>query len=561
VVGRSRTTGQTVVIDRSTTFSTAQRHIGIFGHSGAGKDVPALHPRHERRRARTQLFVMTRARYGRLARAWAAATSSSRSALARHQRARPSGASRARPRWSAAATPSTCAASSAASSTRPNARRWIGGAGHVRGGRIARLGTSRPLPADSRVARVLARWVQGSLGQLFSRPPRRPGRAHGRVACASCGRDGGARPLLLARHSGRGSRIGTGGGCSDRRLGLLFEDRPSGGSWYRWPGASASTTAAWSSPPQNPGDLLSGTPARWSRPTRAALLRPPCAGEAAKLQRAFDLSEVQRTAWRPPAGASSSWRPAPPSADHGAGPARGRPPPWRVPELRPFVESLSWARPSASPAHGRSPRPGMADVAACTGPAAGCRLRDGAVVRVRTLERHAGAPLAGIAPCAGQWTSRSTRPRAGCVRVQASVVATADVDVAESGLGRGGGRGHPTCLGAVQRLPVVGSLRHLPQPGARASRGGRSPGGRRGAASPPPRPSPFRLHQVHRFGRVLGTAGDEADMLEIWPTLFRVWPEPVGSDPVLLAAGLTSGVPRLLTPRSPRVDCRAPVGC
>jgi type IV secretory pathway VirB4 component len=154
------------------------------------------------------------------------------------------------------------------------------------------------LPADSRVARVLARWVRGSLGQLFSRPTNIDLEAPIVVFGMRELRAEMVAPVhyllaeaLWARIKGR-----------DRRrllvideLGLLFED-PTVRRFVvnlarrirKYDGSLVFAT-------QNPGDLLSGD-AGAVVATNPALhffgaQRP---GEAAKLQHAFRLSEAQR---------------------------------------------------------------------------------------------------------------------------------------------------------------------------------------------------------------------------------------------------------------------------
>jgi hypothetical protein len=155
------------------------------------------------------------------------------------------------------------------------------------------------LPVDSRVARVLARWVSGSLGQLFSRPTNVDLDASIVVFGMRELRAEMVAPVhyllaeaLWARIKGR-----------DRRrflvideLGLLFED-PTVRRFVvslarrirKYDGSLVFAT-------QNPGDLL-GAESGAVVATNPALhffgaQRP---GEAAKLQQAFDLSEAQRT--------------------------------------------------------------------------------------------------------------------------------------------------------------------------------------------------------------------------------------------------------------------------
>jgi hypothetical protein len=153
------------------------------------------------------------------------------------------------------------------------------------------------LPADSRVQRILVRWVQGSLGQIFSRPTNINLDADLVVFGMRELRAELVAPVHYLLAEALWARIKK----RDRRrmlvvdeLGLLFEDpivRRFVVSLARrirkYNGSLIFAT-------QNPGDLLSGDAGAVVATNPAVHFfgaqRP---GEAAKLQRAFQLSEVQ----------------------------------------------------------------------------------------------------------------------------------------------------------------------------------------------------------------------------------------------------------------------------
>src|SRR5262249_27141059 len=154
------------------------------------------------------------------------------------------------------------------------------------------------VPQSSRLGQVLARWVQGSLGQIFSRPTN----VDLEAALVVFGMRELRAELVAPVHYLLAEALWARIKKRDRRrvlvvdeLGLLFED-PTVRRFVvslarrirKYNGSLVFAT-------QNPGDLLSGD-AGAVVATNPALhffgaQRP---GEAAKLQQAFHLSEAQR---------------------------------------------------------------------------------------------------------------------------------------------------------------------------------------------------------------------------------------------------------------------------
>jgi hypothetical protein len=304
VVGRSRATGEPVMVDPFDDSRHANANIGVFGHSGAGKTYLLSTLAMGAIGLGVQVFVIDpEHEYGALAR---------RLGGLDVQLALGSGHAinvldlRGALRDEATIGPAVADAvdlcgvvcgelDEAERATLEEAVRATFEAVEtpVLGDVAARL------PATSRVARVLARWVQGSLGQLFSRPTNvdlgAPIVAFGmRELRAEM-----VAPVHYLLAEALWARIKR----RDRRrlllideLGLLFEDptvRRFAVSLARrirkYDGSLVFAT-------QNPGDLLGGD-AGAVVATNPALhffgaQRP---GEAAKLQRAFHLSDAQRT--------------------------------------------------------------------------------------------------------------------------------------------------------------------------------------------------------------------------------------------------------------------------
>jgi type IV secretory pathway VirB4 component len=154
------------------------------------------------------------------------------------------------------------------------------------------------LPAGSRVAQILARWVRGSLGQLFSRPTN----VDLDAPIVAFGMRELRAEMIAPVHYLLAEALWAKIKWKDRRrllvideLGLLFEDP----TVRRFVVALARRIRKYDGglvfATQNPGDLLGGD-AGSVVATNPALhffgaQRP---GEAAKLQLAFDLSEAQR---------------------------------------------------------------------------------------------------------------------------------------------------------------------------------------------------------------------------------------------------------------------------
>jgi type IV secretory pathway VirB4 component len=155
------------------------------------------------------------------------------------------------------------------------------------------------LPADSRVAAILTRWVHGSLGQMFSAPTNIDLDAPIVVFGMRELRDEMVAPVHFLLAEALWTRIKR----KDRRrmlivdeLGLLFED-PTIRRFVvslarrirKYDGSLVFAT-------QNPGDLLSSDQGAVVATNPAVLFfgvqRP---GEAAKLQRTFHLSRQQRS--------------------------------------------------------------------------------------------------------------------------------------------------------------------------------------------------------------------------------------------------------------------------
>jgi hypothetical protein len=217
------------------------------------------------------------------------------------------------------------------------------------------------LPPESRAGRVLARWVQGSLGQMFSRPTNLDLEAPLIVFGMRELRAEMVAPVHYLLAEALWARIKS----RDRRrflvideLGLLFEDQTVrrfvvslARRIRKYDGSLVFAT-------QNPGDLLSGE-AGAVVATNPALhffgaQRP---GEAAKLQRAFDLSAAQRTSLETARRGEFLL-----AAGGERLPLRVQAPPWQAVAMEeargpPFVESTRYGRvPGAGPADGRIPR-------------------------------------------------------------------------------------------------------------------------------------------------------------------------------------------------------------
>jgi hypothetical protein len=292
------------------------------------------------------------------------------------------------------------------------------------------------LPADSRVARVLSRWVRGSLGQLFSRPTNvdleAPIVAFGmRELRAEM-----VAPVHYLLAEALWARIKR----RDRRrllvideLGLLFEDPivrrfvvALARRIRKYDGSLVFAT-------QNPGDLLSGD-AGAVVATNPALhffgaQRP---GEAAKLQRAFDLSEAQRTGLET-AGRGEFLL----AAGASRLPVHVQAPPWQAAAMAgtraPPVRTIA----SMDAPHARVQLTGdrldleWPNLAAWSGLQARCRLRDGTMHESDGWIAAPGPAGRFRTVCGPLFIEVELRLNDGCVRLQAEATAGEDADVAQ----------------------------------------------------------------------------------------------------------------------------------
>lgn len=304
VIGRNRATGSPVLIDPFDQRCYANANIGVFGHSGAGKtyllssiamgalgrgiQVYVIDPEHE---------------YGDLAKhlggvdvQLALGSGHALNVL----ELRPS--DRRDETWLGPATadavdlcaticggldePERAALETAVRATYNNIEQPL----------LRDVATS--LPQDSRVAAILGRWVHGSLGQMFSAPTNIDLEAPIVVFGMRELRDEMVAPVHFLLAEALWTRIKR----RDRRrmlvvdeLGLLFEDA----TIRRFVVSLARRIRKYNGSlvfaTQNPGDLLSSDQGAVVATNPALLFfgaqRP---GEAAKLQRTFDLSPHQR---------------------------------------------------------------------------------------------------------------------------------------------------------------------------------------------------------------------------------------------------------------------------
>jgi len=355
VLGRSRATGQPVVVDPFDARRYANANIGVFGHSGAGKTYLLSTLAMGALGLGAQVFVIDpEHEYGGLARVLGGldvdlALGSGHAINVLDLRGAATDEAVVGP--AVADAVDLCVVICGELDETERASLELAVRQTFASVDVPVLGdVARRLPPDSRVARVLARWVQGSLGQVFSRPTNLDLEAPLIVFGMRELRAEMVAPVHYLLAEALWARIKK----RDRRrllvideLGLLFEDP----TVRRFVVALARRIRKYEGSlvfaTQNPGDLLSGD-AGAVVATNPALhffgaQRP---GEAAKLQRAFRLSEAQRTALE--------------TARRGefllaAGPerlsVRVQAPPWQaraMAEARgpPFVQSgRLWARP------------------------------------------------------------------------------------------------------------------------------------------------------------------------------------------------------------------------
>jgi Melibiase/Helicase HerA, central domain len=442
VVGRSRPTGQPVVVDPFDTKKHANANIGIFGHSGAGKTYLLSTLTMGALGLGAQVFVIDpEHEYGRLARSLGGldvqlALGSGHAINVLDLRGTDRGEATIGP--AVADTVDLCGV---ICGELDEAERAILEAGvratfadvesPVLGDVAARLSP------ESRVARVLARWVGGSLGQLFSRPTsvdlEAPMVAFGmRELRAEM-----VAPVHYLLAEALWARIKR----RDRRrllvideLGLLFEDP----TVRRFVVALARRIRKYDGSlvfaTQNPGDLLGGD-AGAVVATNPALhffgaQRP---GEAAKLQRAFHLSEVQRAGLETAARGEFLL-----TAGASRLPVHVQAPPWqstamdrsRGPPIRRIGSRMGAPQARAQLTDGRLDAEWPAR-ASWAGLVARCTLRDGTV-----FESEGWAPLPGPrrrfrAVCGPLAVEIELEPSDGRIRTLAEATALAEVDVAE----------------------------------------------------------------------------------------------------------------------------------
>jgi Helicase HerA, central domain len=303
VLGRSLATGQPVVVDPFDDARRANANIGVFGHSGAGKTYLLSTLAMGAVGLGAQVFVIDpEHEYGRLARRLGGldvnlALGSGHAINVLDLRGAATDEAVVGP--AVADAVDLCAVICGELDETDRAALELAVRQTFESVEAPLLGdVARRLPPESRVARVLARWVQGSLGQIFSRPTNVDLEAPMVVFGMRELRAEMVAPVLYLLAEALWARIKN----RERRrllvideLGLLFEDA----TVRRFVVALARRIRKYEGSlvfaTQNPGDLLGGD-AGAVVATNPALhffgaQRP---GEAAKLQQAFRLSEVQR---------------------------------------------------------------------------------------------------------------------------------------------------------------------------------------------------------------------------------------------------------------------------
>jgi Helicase HerA, central domain len=416
VVGHSRATGQPVVVDPFDDRKYANANIGIFGHSGAGKTYLLSTLTMGALGLGTQVFVIDpEHEYGRLARCLGGldvqlALGSGQSINVLDLRGTARDETTLGP--AVADAVDLCGVICGELDEAERATLEASVRATFEEVELPVLGdVAARMPASSRVARVLVRWVRGSLGEFFSRPTNIDLDVPLIVFGMRELRAEMVAPVHYLLAEALWARIKN----RDRRrllvideLGLLFED-PTVRRFVvslarrirKYDGSLVFAT-------QNPGDLLSGE-AGAVVATNPALhffgaQRP---GEAAKLQQAFDLSDVQRT------GLETAGRGEFLLAAGGARlPVDVQAPPWQAAAMArsrapPFVESsLVWALPKresssradASTLNGRPQRPAP-DWSRAAG------FGTGRCTNL-TAGQPSPEPTSDSRPRAGRWSSR-----------------------------------------------------------------------------------------------------------------------------------------------------------
>jgi hypothetical protein len=303
VVGASRATGQPVVVDPFDDSRYANANIGIFGHSGAGKTYLLSTIAMGALGLGAQVFVIDpEHEYGGLAKRLggidvALALGSGHAINVLDLRGGVRDESTIGPAVADAVDLCGVICGDLDETDRATleaaVRATFEAVGRPVLGDVAAL-----LPPGSRIAQILGRWVRGSLGQLFSRPTNVDLEAPIVVFGMRELRAEMVAPVHYLLAEALWARIK----WKDRRrllvideLGLLFED-PTVRRFVvslarrirKYDGSLVFAT-------QNPGDLLSADAGAVVATNPAihffGAQRP---GEAAKLQRAFQMSDVQR---------------------------------------------------------------------------------------------------------------------------------------------------------------------------------------------------------------------------------------------------------------------------
>jgi len=303
VVGASRATGQPVVVDPFDDARYANANVGIFGHSGAGKTYLLSTIAMGALGLGAQVFVIDpEHEYGGLARRLggvdvALALGSGHAINVLDLRGDVRDESTLGP--AVADTVDLCGVICGDLDETDRATLEAAARATFEAVEQPVLGdVAARLPSGSRAARILARWVRGSLGQLFSRPTN----VDLDAPIVAFGMRELRAEMVAPVHYLLAEALWAKIKWKDRRrllvideLGLLFED-PSVRRFVvslarrirKYDGSLVFAT-------QNPGDLLSGDAGAVVATNPAihffGAQRP---GEAAKLQRAFQMSDVQR---------------------------------------------------------------------------------------------------------------------------------------------------------------------------------------------------------------------------------------------------------------------------
>jgi hypothetical protein len=301
VIGTSRATGRPVILDPFDHAAYANANIGVFGHSGAGKTYLMSCLALGAHAAGAQVFVLDpEHEYGRLAKElggedvrFALGSGHALNVLERPVK----GEAELGPAVADAVDLLAIICGGLDEEARAEAEIAVRHTFEAEDRPILR-DVARRLPPASRAGVVLRRWVEGSLGALFSAPTNVDLDAPVVVFGMRELRDEMVAPVHFLLAEALWSRIKS----RDRRrllvideLGLLFEDA----TIRRFVVSLARRIRKYDGSllfaTQNPGDLLSTEPGQVVATNPAihffGATRP---GEAARLQEAFQLSPAQR---------------------------------------------------------------------------------------------------------------------------------------------------------------------------------------------------------------------------------------------------------------------------